>query len=192
MRISAVSPDAAAANPAHPDHARWVKDRTLALESAHAQVLGLSMRDAETANARNLDRLDARQARRPARKPKAVTTARRELTRADLDAGVTKRTPKARKMPVLRCGFCGVCKTCKRNRRVGEIMQRRAQHEPLAIQLANALTIMVLAHDLRKVFKDCGAEYPFDRLTGHARNAALVAATERICDRSEAAWGAWR
>lgn len=189
MTIEAVTPVDAAASPAHPDHARWVKDRTLAMEAEHAKAIGLSMRDAETANLRNLDRLAARRrlARPAATRPRA---AAREPIAAD--PRVTKRVAKPRKMPVLRCGFCGVCKTCKRNLRVGQIMQRRAQQEPLGIQLANALTIMVLAHDLRKVFKDCGAEYPFDRLTGHARNAALVAATERICDRSSVAWGDWR
>jgi len=189
MTITAVTPVDAAANPAHPDHARWVKDRTLAMEAEHAKVVGLCMRDAETVNLRNLDRLAARRrlARPVTARPRA---APREPVAAD--PRVTKRVAKPRKMPVLRCGFCSVCKTCKRNLRVGQIMQRRAQQEPLGIQLANALTIMVLAHDLRKVFKDCGAEYPFDRLTGHARNAALVAATERICDRSEATWGAWR
>lgn len=190
MTIAAVTPVAAAADPKHPDHARWVKDRTLAMEAEHAKVLGLSARDAETANMRNLDRLASRSSARPARKAKPAQPARPEPARTD--PRVTKRVAKPRKMPVLRCGFCGVCKTCKRNLRVGQIMQRRAQQEPLGIQLANALTIMVLAHDLRKIFKDCGAEYPFDRLTGHARNAALVAATERICDRSSVAWGDWR
>lgn len=189
MTVEAVTPVDAAASPAHPDHARWVKDRTFAMEADHAKSIGLSMRDAETANLRNLDRLAAR--RRTAR-PAAARTGPPQREPVAVDPRVTKRVAKPRKMPVLRCGFCGVCKTCKRNLRAGLIMQRKKQQDPLGMQLANALTMMVIAFDMRVIFKDCGAEYPFDRLTGHARNAALVAATERICDRSSVAWGDWR
>jgi hypothetical protein len=42
--VKAVTPSAAAASPSHPDHARWVKERTLKQEIEHATLIGGTLR----------------------------------------------------------------------------------------------------------------------------------------------------
>jgi hypothetical protein len=60
VKIHAVTPTDAASDPLHPDHDRWVKERTLAMEVAHAQRMGLGLRHAETENAYWLQRAEAK------------------------------------------------------------------------------------------------------------------------------------
>ncbi len=55
MKVAATEIPDAASNPTHPDHDRWVKDRTLRMEVEHAKVLGLPLRIAEQENQRLLD-----------------------------------------------------------------------------------------------------------------------------------------
>jgi hypothetical protein len=68
------------------DRARGIKERTLAMEVKHAQAMGGTFRDAETANMRNLERMEARK-----RLPKKIAAAvkprgfaHREVTKKDL------------------------------------------------------------------------------------------------------------
>lgn len=194
MSVRLVTPAATASSPSHPDHARWVKERTLEVEARHANVIGGSIRDAEDANARNLIRLDARKREsKPKLVKQAVDVGSREITHADLkEAGVTKRRAQVVKVAPYRCKHCGMCRRCKRELRVSEIMRRNRIGDSSVMAYANSLAVMVLAHGLRKLYRDGSVEFRFNELDGLQRNRALLAATELICERSSATMGAWR
>lgn len=193
MTVEASTPTDAAASPSHPDHARWVKERTLALEVQHAQLLGGTLRDAEDANRIALARLASRNLHRkpksrptPTKRPEPAT--HRELA----DAKVFHRSPKIRKVRASRCGNCGMCIPCKRQARAIDIIRRHKAGEFRLGKLVNQLAMMTLAFDLRMRFRDFGAEFPFDSVHESVRLRALDAVTERICDRSSGIIGEWR
>ena len=191
MSIKAVTPVAGASSPLHPDHSRWVKEKTLSLEAHHIQIAGGTFRDAETANTRNLERLAARQRLAKPKPAAKVNTAQREVTHADLKAaGVTKKVAKVAKVAAYKCKHCGLCRRCRRELRAATIM-RRGKIEPKIGEFSNALVVLVLAHGMRQMYRDRGLEFPFNTLTGAMRDRAFVAAVERICDRSVLAMGAW-
>ncbi len=194
MSVKLVTPSAGAASPSHPDHARWVKERTLEVEARHIHVIGGSIRDAEDANARNLIRLDARKREnKPKPVKQRVDAGKREVTHSDLKAaGVTKRRAQVTKIAAYKCKHCGMCRRCKRELRVAEIMRRNRNGDTSVHALANSLAVMVLAHGLRKLYRDGSVEFRFNELEGLQRNRALLAATELICERSSATMGAWR
>jgi hypothetical protein len=194
VSVKLVTPAASAASPSHPDHSRWVKERTLEVEARHAHVIGGSIRDAEDANARNLIRLDARKREdKPKPVKQAVDVGKREITHAQLkEAGVTKRRARVTKIAAYKCKNCGLCRRCKRELRVSEIMRRNRIGDASVSALANSLAVMVLAHGLRKMYRDGSVEFRFNELEGLHRNRALLAATELICERSSATMGAWR
>ncbi len=194
MTVKLVTPAAGAQSPSHADHARWVKERTLEIEARHANAIGGSIRDAETANANNLIRLDARKREdKPKPVKQAVDVAKRDISHADLkEAGVTKRTASVVKIAPYKCKHCGLCRRCKRELRVSEIMRRNRLGDSSVMAYANALAVMVLAHGLRKLYRDGSVEFRFNELEGMPRNRALVAATELVCERSSATMGAWR
>lgn len=193
MSIKLVTPAAGAASPSHPDHSRWVKERTLEIEARHVHAIGGSIRDAEDANARNLIRLDARKREnkpKPVKRP--VDAGRREITHADLKAaGVTKRAAKVTPIAAYKCKHCGLCRRCRREARVAEIMRRNRQGDSTVMALANSLAVMVLAHGLRKLYRDGSVEFRFHELEGFHRSRALIAATELICERSASTMGPW-
>jgi hypothetical protein len=195
VSIKLVTPGPEAANPKHPDHARWVKDRTMKMEAEHAAKLGLSVRAAEQANTRQLERLAAR--KRFAKIPKAPP-AKPEMTRKSLDAsGVTRKVaPKAKPRPAASspCKFCGLCHRCKREKRMWQIMRRANQDDQRALSLKMELTALSLAEQKNIDYRDhLGREIAFSRMTTqHDRNRGVTAGIEWVCDRSVPFMGEWR
>lgn len=190
MKVTAVTPVAAAANPSHPDHARWVKEQTLKVEAQHAQSLGLSFRHAETENTRQLERL-ANRKRKPAkpRKPKRIDTPE-QLAKE----GVTIRPAPKRKAPQMPpCKLCRVCVWCRRAIRVSHIGMRARQDDLRARALQDELNAIMLAAITRKDYRDALArELPFSRITGHDVDKAVTMGIEWVCDRSIPFMGQWR
>lgn len=197
MSIKIVTPSEAAADPKHPEHARWVKERTLAMEANHASAVGLTFRQAEDANLANLIRLEARKQkpkapRKPKRKGREITPTTEEHARLKA-AGVIKR--KARITPALKsmCNWCGLCIRCKREGRLQLIMAKARLGDDKARALVMELVAMGFAAQSRKDYKDAiGRELPFSRLRGHDRNLAVTAGAEWVCDRSVPFMGEWR
>lgn len=190
MKITAVTPVAAAANPSHPDHARWVKEHTLKREILHAQSLGLSYRHAEIANTRQLERLAARKRKKP--KPKKLPPV---PTAEQLAAsGVTVRPAPARKAPQMPpCKLCRKCVWCRRAIRVSMIGVKARQHDKRARALQDELNAIMIAALGRKDYKDAiGRELPFSRVTGADVDKAVTAGIEWVCDRSVSFMGQWR
>jgi hypothetical protein len=190
VKVTAVTPVAAAANPSHPDHARWVKEQTLKQEIKHAQSLGLSVRHAETENMRALERL-ANRKQRP-RKPKKP---RKDVTAEQLaKSGVTVKTAKPRRAPPLPpCKLCRVCVWCKRAIRVSMIGVKARQHDLRALALQNELSAIMMAALGRRDYRDeIGRELPFSRIIGHDVDRAVTQGIEWVCDRSTSFMGQWR
>lgn len=177
MTIAAVTPPDAASDPAHPDHDRWVKEKTLRMEVEHAQRLGLSLRYAEAENARLLARAEQKAKEEPVRTVKAPSTARADRHAA---RGITRRAPKKQKR---ECA-CGTCTPCKRKMRVLAIFQRRTAGDIAMRTLGDDLFASFLAATTGK-----GA---FVGMRPKDVARALSAAVDKICDRSVAALGAWR
>lgn len=190
MKIQAVTPSAAAASPTHPDHARWVKEQTLAIEANHARVNGTSLREAETENMRQLERL-ANRARRP-KKPKKA----RPINTAEQLAkqGVTVREAPKRKAPQLPpCKLCRKCLWCKRAIRVSMIGVKAQQQDQRAMWLMLELVAIQNAASARKDYKDAiGRELPFSRIVGKDVDKAVTQGIEWVCDRSATFMGQWR
>jgi hypothetical protein len=186
VSIKAVTPVAAAANPAHPDHARWVKEQTLAREASHHATF----RAAETANIVALERL-ANRKQRP-KKPKAP---RKDITPEQLaKAGVTKKIATARKLPPKSpCNMCRKCIDCKRQLRMSQIANKAKQNDSKAFILAMEFSAIILAVTQRKDYKDgLGRELPFSRIAGEDAARAAITGFEWACDRSTSFMGQWR
>lgn len=194
MSVKSVTPTDAASNPSHPDHARWVKERTLAMEVKHAEAMGASLRDAEDTNRRLLERLDQRRSAKPRtakpqRKPNLGDVTKRELA----DANVTRRPVKARAPLTPPCKFCGVCRDCKLVRRTQAIMAKARVGDPSLLPLVLEMVGLELAQQQRTNYRDAlGREYPFARLNKRDANRAKLAGFESVCDRSVSLMGAWR
>lgn len=176
MTIAAVTPPDAASDPKHPDHDRWVKDRTLKMEIEHAQAAGLTLRHAETENARLLARAEMKAKEAPAviAKPSRMAREKRHA-----DRGITRRAPKPEKKP--ECA-CGACIPCRRKMRVLALYQGRANP------------------GLRKLSDDISAAYlaaitskgSFSGLRPKDATRALAAKIDSICDASVFLMGGWR
>jgi len=190
VSVKAVTPSTAAASPSHPEHARWVKDQTLKIESEYARKLGLSSRDAETENLRNLERLSNR--KQKPRKPKAPRKI--DSPEAVAASGVTQRAaPKKPKILPPSCKWCGLCLRCKREIRLTQITAKARELDQRAIALTAELVAIGFAANARRDYKDAlGRELPFSRLKGHDRDKAVTAGAEWVCDRSTAFMGQWR
>lgn len=190
MKVTAVTPVAAAANPSHPDHARWVKEQTLKLEIAHAQSVGLSARDAEINNTRQLTRLANRKQKRAPKKPTRIDTNAEQLAAA----GVTVKKAQPRRLaPLPACKLCGHCIWCKRSRRVSRILKKAGEQDTRAIALKDEVTAITLAALGRRDYRDAlGRELPFSRITGHDVDKAVTQGLEWVCDRSTSFMGQWR
>lgn len=190
MSIKAVSPSAGAANPSHPEHARWVKEQTLAIEANHANAAGLSFRHAESENMRALERLSNRKVKpRKPKAPKKIDTAE-QLAKQ----GVTQRVAPAKKLPPMPpCKLCGLCLRCRRELRMSQIMTKARQQDPKALSLIQELVAIGFAAESRKDYKDAiGRELPFSRLKGYDRDKAVTAGADWVCDRSVPFMGQWR
>lgn len=177
MTITAVQPPDAASDPKHPDHDRWVKDRTLKMEIEYAQLVGLTLRDAEAENARMLARAEqkAKEAPPVIAKPSPLAREQRHAAR-----GITRKAPKKVKP---ECA-CGVCIPCRRKMRVAAIFQRRKSGDMTMKQFADDLFTSFLAATTSK-----GA---FAGLRPKDAKRALAAKVDRICDASVFLMGAWR
>jgi hypothetical protein len=199
VTVKIVTPADAASSPSHPDHARWVKERTLAVEADHARRVGASLRDAEIANTRQLERLEARKRiKRPVKKPsrkRSALTPRNEEHQRLADAGVIKRPApveivKPRASP---CNWCGLCISCKREARLRSIMARARNADVQAHKLTMELVAITFAASSKKDYKDAiGRELPFSRLRGGDAARARIAGAEWVCDRSVSFMGEWR
>jgi hypothetical protein len=174
VKITAVTPGDAASSPQHPDHDRWVKETTLAVEVKHAERVGKTLRDAEAENAYWLARADAK-AKEPARQP----APRRPRAARMQDRGVTVGTPKISKLKPSPCGRCGVCRNCMRERRVLLIMQKRKDDAQCA----------ALADPLIRASYRLGR---FANLSKGDYERAVTAACEAACDASIPRLGEWK
>ncbi len=194
MSVTPVRVPDAAASPTHPEHARWVKERTLALEVDHAQSAGGTLRDAETANARNLERLaNRRKVALPPPRFKAPEPNYRECTHEELRAAKVRKRP-AKIVPVRKhmCGgACGLCLDCKRLARVA-LIRDRLPGEPRLAPVVNALAVLAIAFGLRRRFRDAGVEFPFDSQREAVRCRAHDSAVSQILDRTTPILGDWR
>lgn len=183
MKVEPVTYTDATASPAHPDHARWVKDKTLAMEIEHAKVMGGSLRNAEDENNRLLARMEqvARGRTRPRperpRKPRPERLAER---------GVTMKTP-ARELTrheLSPCGRCGTCRRCKRERRVLLMSQKALEGD---VKLISILWHMSMVAQQAK-----DGTGKFHGMPARDANRFVIALIERACDDSIASMGAWR
>jgi hypothetical protein len=190
VKVTAVTPSAAASNPSHPDHARWVKEQTLKLEANHANATGMSFRVAESNNTRQLERLANRKRRPPKKKKAAPTPTAEQLAKQ----GVTARPAPARKAPPMPpCKLCRVCVWCKRAIRVSHIGLRARQDDLRARALQDELNAIMIAAITRKDYRDALArELPFSRIVGHDVDKAVTMGIEWVCDRSVNFMGQWR
>jgi hypothetical protein len=201
--IRANTPSAAAAAPSHPDHPRWLKERTLAMEIAAVQREGGTLRDAENANAVSLQRLEAKKrgpklVATPSAIEKAASKQRRKERRDKL--GVTyKPVATVRPAIVKACRTCGVCLHCRREIRMLAIMQKAGQGDLRMEWLVHNLVALQLAMQKRidaKITPTRGApgkEVAFSRMRLNAeRNLAFLSAVTEICDWSIRSLGAWR
>jgi hypothetical protein len=191
-------PSEAAASPAHVDHPRWLKARTLAMEVAHASKRGGTLREAEAANATALARLEvSKRAARPVLAADKVANARRREERRD-QLGVVKR-PVAPPPPVIDDCKCNACQKCARRARLAQIMLRARQGDTAMRWLADNLVALHLAFQKRidaKIAPSPRArcrEVGFSRMRLNAeRNLAFIGAVDSICDWSTRALGGWR
>lgn len=185
MSVKAVTPSAAAASPLHPDHARWVKERTLGMEARHAAETGGTLRQAEDANRRALERL----AKRPQRAV-AKPAARKPLTREETKAsGVTRKLAAPKQDKVHKVS----ARDAKWAVRVSQIMDLGRKGDRRAHSLAMEVVAIKIAMSARRDYKDAiGRELPFSRLKGASLERAVRAGMEWVCDRSVSLLGAWR
>jgi hypothetical protein len=190
VKVTAVTPSAAASNPSHPDHARWVKEQTFKIEAENARNLGLSSRVAEIENTRQLERLAARKRRKPVTKKARRIDTPEQLAKE----GVTVKAAPKRKAPKLPpCKLCRVCVWCRRAIRVSHIGLRARQNDLRAVDLQNELNAIMIAAISRKDYRDAIArELPFSRITGHDVDKAVTQGIEWVCDRSVSFMGQWR
>jgi len=190
VKITAVTPVAAASNPAHPDHARWVKEQTLKLEIADARALGGSVRDAEIKNTRQLERMANRKLLRAAKKAPRKIDSPEKLAAT----GVTVKKAKPRKLaPLPPCKLCRKCVWCKRSLRMSKIKTHALRQEPKALSLMLELQAIMMAASARHDYRDAiGRELPFSRIAGHDVDRAVTQGIEWVCDRSVSFMGQWR
>jgi hypothetical protein len=179
VKVVAVTPSASASDPKHPDHDRWVKEKTIAMEVAHAERIGATLRDAEAENARLLAR-----AEQLAKRTAPIAAPRKPREKRLQDRGVTVRAPKEISLLKLSpCGRCGTCRNCMRERRVLLIVQKRKDGGALGA-LASRLKNVTDQFIMRVgTFKD---------LSKGDRDRALTAAVEEICNLSFPHLGDWR
>lgn len=184
MTVQAITPSDAAADPAHPDHDRWVKERTLAMEVEHAKRVGLPLRVAEAENLRLLELADKKGP--PAKLTKKQPKKNKgHAARVD-GRGVMKRAPRqlvqgARVSP---CGRCGTCLGCRRERRIQAMSHAALQGELKWVAVIWKLGIYA------QMASSCTG--PFSGMTKRDANRILIRRLEDVCDASVPQMGPWR
>ncbi len=140
------------------------------MEVDHVKVIGGSLRDAEDTNARSLERMEQRAARRAATPAVAPAPSRRD--RRIADGGVFRRAPTALVKPAKPspCGRCGTCRHCMCERRICAIAQKAS------------------AGDIRSQ----GRIGKFAGRSSRDVDRILTAAAEELCDRTIPLMGEWR
>lgn len=187
MKVTGVTPTDAASDPLHPDHDRWVKERTLAIEVAHAERTGGTLRDAERENARMLIRMEALARSEKIKTQPDPHKSRRQrfLERAvEVREALPKRDPGVTWLKSSPCGRCGVCRPCMRERRILALGRMATQQkEPQALALMWDM-FAYLARSATKAgeFRD-KSESDINRM--------VTAKAEAICDQSVRWLGAW-
>lgn len=193
MKISAVTVPDAASDPAHPDHDRWVKERTLKMEIEHAKVLGLPMRFAEAENQRLLERSeqiakDKKPALGKKKKAPAITPEHARQNRAERKAarGVTVKwaAPEVAGAKLSPCGRCGTCIRCKREKRVFA-MSIKAR----AGDLKFAVVLWRLAMYAQQAQDGTGR---FAGVSPSDANRMVIRRLEEVCDATIPTMGEWR
>jgi hypothetical protein len=152
-----------------------IKDATLKMEIEHAKAVGLSLRDAEAENVRQLERSEqiAKEAKPTAKNAGSrIRRAQRGVTTRVVDTKLAVPKPSP-------CGRCGTCRNCMRERRVLLIMQKRKE-DPMLARLAAKL--IEAAMRLGR----------FRFLTGKDYDRAVTACATDACDASMSKLGEWR
>lgn len=188
MKIAPVSAPAQASDPKHPDHDRWVKDRTLKMEVDHAKAVGLPIRVAEAENTRLLERSERiERDKKPATKkdkPAAATPNMGRKARV-AERGVTVKAAKP-ELSILKlspCGRCGLCRNCQREKRVMLIVSKRKE-DRFYKALADSLFLFTL---------NCsGGLGRFADMRKRDRDRAITAKAEEVCDASVLRLGEWK
>lgn len=185
MKVTAITVDANASDPAHPDHARWVKDYTLAMEVAEAKRRGLPLSVAEANNQRLLERADKIAKNKSAASkpdPRRIRESRDDRHKA---RGVTVRQAKPLVSPLKLspCGRCGTCRACMRERRVLAIIIKAKQGDAVMLGLAWQMTATALDAQ--------GGVGRYLHMSKADRDRAVTAKAELICDQSVRWLGAW-
>jgi hypothetical protein len=185
VKIAAVTPTDAASDPNHPDHARWVKETTLAMEVAHAQRMGGTLRDAEAENNRLLLRMEAL-----ARNEKpTIAKPRRSRQERMLERAVEVKAalPQPATLTWLGsspCGRCGVCRACLREKRILAIGHLATKNrDPWAMKSMWNITLLLL--------RAKGGIGEFRGATKGRAHSLVVSAAEKLCDESVKRLGAW-
>lgn len=188
MKVAAVTPSEDASNPSHPDHDRWVKEKTLKMEVDHANALGLPLRYAETENLRLLERSE----RIANDKPKGLSKKKHAPgTNAghgerQKKRGVTVRAAKpiVPGMKLSPCGRCGTCVRCKREKRVFamSLKAREGDHKFTVI-------LWRLAMYAQQAQDGTG---PFVGTNPADANRMVIRKLEEVCDATVPTMGPWR
>lgn len=191
MKVDAVSVPDSASDPAHPDHDRWVKERTLKMEIEHAKVLGIPLRVAEQENQRLLERAERIASDKPklTRKKKPPgTSAGQRVSRAQRIAsrGVTVRhaQPLVMGASLSPCGRCGTCRRCKREKRVFAMSQKAKEGDHKFVVI-----LWQLAMFAQQAQDGTGR---FAGLSPRDANQMVIRRLEDVCDATVPAMGEWR
>jgi hypothetical protein len=192
VKVTAVTPSDAAADPNHPDHDRWVKETTLKVEAEHAKRVGLTYRDAEAANAYWLQRAEAKAREKP--DPAPVSKNQRKAGRKTREERLAER-PVAVKRAVKEkrvtnadlspCGRCGLCRGCKREKRIYAMIVRAKREGDTKIQevIKNLWLTAMQARDRTG---------PFAGLSVRDANRIITRQLEDLCDSTIPKMGDWK
>lgn len=183
MKVSAVTPSELASDPTHPDHDRWVKERTLKMEIDHAKAVGLPLRVAEAENIRLLERAERIARETPAAPVKSKKNVGSEQRKKD--RGVTTKVAKPVPLAVRLspCGRCGTCRRCFREKRILAMSQKaRAGDHKFAVVLWNLGMYAQQAKD---------GTGPFVGIPPRDANRMVIRKLEEICDATVPQMGPW-
>lgn len=182
-KVVAISAPDAASDPLHPDHDRWVKDRTLKMEVDHQMLIGGTIRAAEVENQRMLNRSEQLAKAAKAKPAKAPPPRKpRDQRLHERAVKISQAMPRASWKETSPCGRCGLCRGCKREKRIFAI-GKLVKQEPWAFT-----EMMRLVLTLNKINAGAG-EYRGVKPSDAQRK--LVHETESICDRSVKFMGRW-
>lgn len=187
MKIDSVTAPAVASDPKHPDHDRWVKERTLKMEIDHAKAVGLPLRVAEAENLRMLERSEriARENKPAPKKQKAAITPNMGRGQRVHERGVTVKSakPEVSILKLSPCGRCGLCRNCQREKRVMLIVSKRKTDQAMK-RLADALFLYTL--------NASAGRGQFALMNKRDIDRAITAKAEEVCDASVRLLGEWK